>query len=43
MFMGGKKDKKALLELLMGEKCRDAQLFVIPIIGMGGIGKITLA
>jgi hypothetical protein len=29
------KDKEALLELLVGEKCRDAQLSVIPVIGMG--------
>jgi Leucine-rich repeat (LRR) protein len=40
---GREEDKKALLELVLGEKCRDAQLSVIPIIGMGGIGKTTLA
>jgi Leucine-rich repeat (LRR) protein len=40
---GREKDKEALLEFVLGEKCRDAQLSVIPIIGMGGIGKTTLA
>jgi Leucine-rich repeat (LRR) protein len=40
---GREEDKKALLELVLGEKCGDAQLSVIPIIGMGGIGKTTLA
>jgi hypothetical protein len=40
---GRDKDKDALLELLRSEKCRDAQLSVIPILGMGGLGKTTLA
>jgi hypothetical protein len=40
---GRDKDKEALLELLRSEKCRDAQLSVIPILGMGGLGKTTLA
>jgi len=40
---GREKDKEALLEFVLGEKGRDAQLSVIPIIGMGGIGKTTLA
>jgi len=40
---GREKDKEALLEFVLGEKGGDAQLSVIPIIGMGGIGKTTLA
>jgi Leucine-rich repeat (LRR) protein len=40
---GREKDKEALLEFVLGEKRGDAQLSVIPIIGMGGIGKTTLA
>jgi hypothetical protein len=40
---GREEDKNALLELVLGEKAGDAQLSVIPIIGMGGIGKTTLA
>jgi hypothetical protein len=40
---GREEDKKALLELVLGEKAGDAQLSVIPIIGMGGIGNTTLA
>ncbi|XP_059439236.1 putative disease resistance RPP13-like protein 1 [Corylus avellana] len=40
---GRETDKEALLEFLLGEKCSDAQVSVIPIIGMGGIGKTTLA
>jgi hypothetical protein len=40
---GREKDKEALLEFVLGEKAGDAQLSVIPIIGMGGIGKTTLA
>jgi Leucine-rich repeat (LRR) protein len=40
---GRKKDIEAVLELLLGEKCSEAGVSVIPILGMGGIGKTTLA
>jgi pantothenate kinase len=40
---GREKDKMAILELFLGEKCSDAEVTVIPILGMGGIGKTTLA
>jgi hypothetical protein len=40
---GREKDKEALLQFLVGEKRSDAQLSVLPIHGMGGMGKTTLA
>ncbi|XP_059441202.1 putative disease resistance RPP13-like protein 1 [Corylus avellana] len=40
---GREKDKEALLQFLVGEKHSDAQLSVLPIHGMGGMGKTTLA
>jgi hypothetical protein len=40
---GREKDKEVVLELLLGERCSDAGVSVIPILGMGGIGKTTLA
>jgi hypothetical protein len=40
---GREKDKEALLQFLVGEKRSDAQLSVLPILGMGGMGKTTLA
>jgi len=40
---GRDRDKEAVLELLLSEKFRDAQVSVIPILGMGGIGKTTFA
>ncbi|KAG2664669.1 hypothetical protein I3760_16G093700 [Carya illinoinensis] len=40
---GRAKDKQAILDLLMSAETRDAELSVIPILGMRGIGKTTLA
>ncbi|XVE74189.1 hypothetical protein DITRI_Ditri11bG0178900 [Diplodiscus trichospermus] len=40
---GREKDKEAMLKLLLVQRTSDAQVPVIPITGMGGIGKTTLA
>ncbi|XWS77385.1 hypothetical protein CRYUN_Cryun01aG0256900 [Craigia yunnanensis] len=40
---GKEEDKEAILQLLLVQKTSDAEVPVIPITGMGGIGKTTLA
>jgi hypothetical protein len=40
---GREKDKESVINLLLGERFRDAEVSVLPIVGMGGVGKTTLA
>ena len=39
---GREKDKKAVIEMMMKAGATDAKPSVIPIVGMGGVGKTTL-